>query len=833
MLFRLCHWSPKAKNTMQNAPTSIRCNAIAFGLLTAFSLGAEAAAGEITLTVAEPSGVERSEWPVTSGVPLAQGELRSHRQTALFDAAGQEIPLQTEVLARWPDGTIRWLLLDFQVDLAAGQSKRFLLRYGPRVERSTNPHQSLVITRGSKEYPITPRIETGPLRVQLSTDHFRLLDDIWLDLDGDGRLSDDERMTDDRTTGIVLVAADGRRHRADLSLATWTIERHGPLRACVRIEGRHGAEDGSAMFRYIVRLHVFRGQPFIKFDYTFVNDYQGAMMAKFDAIEIVCSIKDDGDQFILNGEPSKPSRLVQIDDREFQISGRTSDGRAPGWAAVASPRGGLAAGVREFWQNWPKSLEVKPGELRIGLCPDFPKGQYDGRPLLEEVKHHYYLRDGVYSLKTGTARTHEVWATFFSGEPQAGKLAEFFRAAEKPLLAQCSPEHVCSTGILGDAPPADPKKYKGYDALLDAMFQKHLDDQESIREYGMLNFGDWYHVDKFGGGWANQEYDTSHIFFVQYLRSGDRRYFDRARQGAEHLMDVDVLHAVNRHMYGEDGHGQPQVGQIWTHSVGHTGGYYEGAALRAPVWYQRGLLADDGHVWIGGMCDNYLLTGNRRALDVARTVADNIASGQIDAWSDHVRGLGWPLNLLMTAWETTGDDKYLDAAGRQWHTLREHLDPEKGFVVMLAFGHCTKESTSERCRGQVTYFLALTLSALARYHRATGDPEVLRGLSIGLDQMIRESWDAEAKTFWATSCKHIQATRRGLSYPTVLLSSLAFGHTIKHTGNQEHRRIFREGVETAMKVGQEQLRSGDPHAQAAFAGRWFHFAPYGLKALMD
>ena len=43
-----------------------------------------------------------------------------------------------------------------------------------------------------------------------------------------------------------------------------------------------------------------------------------------------------------------------------------------------------------------------------------------------------------------------MWATFFSGEPQAGKLAEFFRAAEKPLLAQCSPEHVCSTGIQAD-----------------------------------------------------------------------------------------------------------------------------------------------------------------------------------------------------------------------------------------------------------------------------------------------------------------------------------------------------------------------------------------------
>ena len=47
------------------------------------------------------------------------------------------------------------------------------------------------------------------------------------------------------------------------------------------------------------------------------------------------------------------------------------------------------------------------------------------------------------------------------------------------------------------------------------MFEKHLVAQESNRENGLLNFGDWYDEKKFGGGWVNQEYDTSHCFFVQ------------------------------------------------------------------------------------------------------------------------------------------------------------------------------------------------------------------------------------------------------------------------------------------------------------------------------
>ena len=91
---------------------------------------AQRTAGETTtvrLTVAEPSGGARSNWPVTSGVPLGQGIVRDGEQTALFAGDGLQIPLQTEVLSRWPDGSVRWLLLDFSIDLAARETKRLTL----------------------------------------------------------------------------------------------------------------------------------------------------------------------------------------------------------------------------------------------------------------------------------------------------------------------------------------------------------------------------------------------------------------------------------------------------------------------------------------------------------------------------------------------------------------------------------------------------------------------------------------------------------------------------------------------------------------------------------
>jgi hypothetical protein len=525
---------------------------------------------------------------------------------------------------------------------------------------------------------------------------------------------------------------------------------------------------------------------------------------------------------------------MQVDDRHFEVNGRTSSGRAPGWAAVATAGGGIAVGVCDFWQNWPKSLEVEPGRLRIGLCPEFPDDLYAGRPLAEEVKYYYYLRDGTYTLKIGAARTHELWGMLFTGEPQPERLTRFFRATEQPLLAQCSPEYVCGTGVLGEAPPADPGKYHGYDAWLDAMFQKHLDDQKTVREYGMLNFGDWYDEKKFGGGWGNQEYDTSHIFFTQYLRSGDRRYFDRAREGAWHQMDVDIIHAVNPHIRGLDHHGDPHPGHIWTHSVGHTGGYYKDAPLEAALHYQEGMLQNVGHLWIGGLTDWYVLTGNRRALDVAVLAADRVVSICPTEYSNHIRGIGWPLNLMMTAYELTGEDKYLAAADRQWEVLKSNLDPGRGWVLMLAYGHCSHEGEAGRCHGQASYMLALTLSALARYHQVTGDPEVIQAISIGLDQMISECWNEEVGSFYATACTHVRGIGSKPPGPystTTLLAALAFAHEIRHTGNQEHQRIFRESFRRTMAAGREALKSGDPQTQAGYASRSFHFTPYGLRAL--
>ena len=219
-----------------------------------FCLGSfPAFAADVVLTVEEPAGVRRAGWPVTSGVPFAAGTLREANAVSLRDGDGKSVPLQTDVLARWPDGSVRWLLVDFQADLAARQKKTFALRAGPA---AAAPTATPGLLRVASSAGVTT-IETGPLRLELNRAAFDPLGAVWLDRDGDGKFAAAERVT--RSGGLFVRDAKGRRFEAAGAPAEIVIEEAGPLRVCVRVTGRHAAAEG-AMSASCTSLHAGRSQ---------------------------------------------------------------------------------------------------------------------------------------------------------------------------------------------------------------------------------------------------------------------------------------------------------------------------------------------------------------------------------------------------------------------------------------------------------------------------------------------------------------------------------------------------------------------------------------------
>ncbi len=774
-----------------------------------------ASALEVRLAL-EPSDVPRANWPVTSGVPFAQGALLEAAHLTLVDDAGRPVPPQTDILARWPDGSVRWLLVDFQVAQRAPKSARaFTLRHDPT--RTATPATSPL--RVTTERGLTI-IVTGPLRLALDPARLDPLGAAWLDRDGDGRFADDERVT--RPAGGFFVRdAAGNRFESAQAPAEIVVEEAGPLRACVRVTGRHGTAGGATLFRYILRLHAIAGQPFVRCSYTFINDAQDAVMTGIKELGLTAQLASPS--------PAAARRDYQSDESHFERDGHAAGTRAPGWASVGGSGAGLALGVREFWQQWPKSIETREGAIVLGLCPELPAGRYDGKPLREETKLYFALRGGLHTFKAGLAKTHEFTALFTGTDAPADQLASFFVAAEEPLLAAVDPAYAAATRAAGEFPTADPQKYLGYDAWFERAFVDHLRRRDQGREFGLLNWGDWYGEREVN--WGNLEYDLQSGLLVQFLRTGDRRYFHRGAQAARHHIEVDVVHATNPHVENPSGP-PPKVGEIWVHSVGHTGGYFHNIPeLPVDRYYQMGHSANYGHVWATGDLLYYHLTGDRRAREVALEVADMMAANLYGKVDTHIRRLGWPIILVLSAYEATGDPKYLHAATENWKSLRQSLDPQRGWVVRLAADHCLHPAGStrperetiyqeQRCEGNVPFMEGLTLSALARYHRHTADPEVLRAITVGIDQMIRECWMEDLKTFRYTACPLSPKTWTSL----FMLSAEAIAYEARLTGNREHARILREGMHAA-------IPRGDGSGDGKGLGLMTFFAPFALSAL--
>jgi len=240
-----------------------------------------------------------------------------------------------------------------------------------------------------------------------------------------------------------------------------------------------------------------------------------------------------------------------------------------------------------------------------------------------------------------------------------------------------------------------------------------------------------------------------------------------------------------------------------------------------------------GHVWDTGDLDYYLLTGDRRALEVSVEIADAMVSHMPTSYGTHIRALGWPMILVLSAYDVTGDKKYLDAATQNWLVLKKNIDWQKGWLVRLAGDHCLhpegssreereKKYRDQRCIGNVPFMEGLTLCALARYHRITHDPEVLKAMTVGIDQMIRECWQEDVKTFRYTACPLSSKAPYGL----FLLSAEAMAYEAALTGNKEHLRILREGFSAAIK----SQRGADVGKSL---GQMIFFSPYALASLGD
>lgn len=200
---------------------------------------------------------------VNWGVPWARGTVQPDQSFRLQDDSGNTIPLQSWPMAFWPDGSVKWMGFAATPD---PDSDSFRLTRGD----SEVPDGSEVMVR---ESDTTYEIDTGPLQVRIT----KWGGALFRSMNIDGREVA-------RNGGLVAIIENGtaddrsvpQREKYISNIKKVTVEQDGPVRAVVKVEGVHKAEqNGRTLLPFVVRLYFYGGNESVRMVHSFIYDGDG------------------------------------------------------------------------------------------------------------------------------------------------------------------------------------------------------------------------------------------------------------------------------------------------------------------------------------------------------------------------------------------------------------------------------------------------------------------------------------------------------------------------------------------------------------------------------
>ncbi|MBZ5587508.1 MAG: hypothetical protein LAO05_03020 [Acidobacteriia bacterium] len=84
----------------------------------------------LPVVLKEEADVSRAATPVTFGLPLPQGGVFDLAHFQVLSPHGAPVPAQFVATSFWPDGSLRWVLVDTVVGLAAGAEETYQVEFG-------------------------------------------------------------------------------------------------------------------------------------------------------------------------------------------------------------------------------------------------------------------------------------------------------------------------------------------------------------------------------------------------------------------------------------------------------------------------------------------------------------------------------------------------------------------------------------------------------------------------------------------------------------------------------------------------------------------------------
>jgi hypothetical protein len=494
--------------------------------------------------------------PVTCGIPWPRGELHDPARLALRDCQGRSIALQARSLDRWPDGSVRWVLLDWHAETVEAPFRLSIS------ERTTARPQKQVTAELRGGF-VT--VETGTARFELGTG--QVFPFCSVQVAG-------QEAVGTKASRLAVENETGHTYLAQIDQIQ--VEEVGPARAQIRLRGQLVALNSEPLIALDARLHFFAGSTVVRLELTMCNprkaDHPGglwdlgnggsvylrdaaltlALPPGSQTIAIHCS-PEMGSPFEKLAGPLELyqdssgganwqssnhlncQRVVPNTFRGYRLKARgvAREGlRATPAICLTKGHQTIGATMPWFWQNFPKAIEAIDDNVVVRL---FPRQYAD-----------------VHELQGGEQKT--LVFSILCGESQGDAAAQSALNwhRQRPRAA-ASPDWYCASGAVPYLTSKAEDPNRGYLQLVDAAIDGSDTIQrkrEVIDEYGWRHFGDIYgdHEGVFHKGprplvsHYNNQYDPIAGFAYQYLRSGDNRWFYQMEELAAHVIDIDIYH---------------------------------------------------------------------------------------------------------------------------------------------------------------------------------------------------------------------------------------------------------------------------------------------------
>lgn len=507
---------------------------------------------DIVITVCPPGdSSHRIHEPITCGIPWPSGGLVDADRLVLKDANHQTCPLQCTVLDRWKDGSVRWLLLDWQASLR--ENTQF------RLTTTTSDNQPDT-TR------ITSDLKNEALHIQTGTSQFVMKT-------GKAPVVLHAIQTDQVEAEAIFEAMDEQGKRYIPVIQSITLEEQGSLRTSACLTGTLSEVAGDdKLADLIIRFHFFAGLRTVRMEVTIRNSRKaehpgglwdlgngGSIYLRDAALKLSSKTVEKNWSGTISPEPGrdvafqsecelyqdssggenwKSSNHVNRHGKvpltfqgyRLRVDGQESFGlRATPCVSMHSGTEHLGLAVPTFWQNFPLALEANPGTLTLRF---FPKQSAD-----------------VHEIQGGEQKTHTCYLAFGPDEVTPQPLVW----CRSPSHAAAEPEWYASSEVVPCLTPRALDPHKEYLQLVDAALEgsdTFATKREVIDQYGWRHFGDIYgdHEAVFHQGPTplvshyNNQYDAIAGLGYQYLRSADCRWFTEMKHVAQHVIDIDIYH---------------------------------------------------------------------------------------------------------------------------------------------------------------------------------------------------------------------------------------------------------------------------------------------------